>query len=165
MQNRTHNEIRGQKGRTTFLAADPHKAMQEMMDTIDRVRGVYERETEALEKLDTQGFLDLQGEKLETANLYKAGIEDIIRRKAEMKTIDPAVKKELERMQADFAKLTSKNMNALKRMQRTMGRLGETVQKIAKDSVRKERAISYGEGGRMHEDTKKRVSIGVSETA
>lgn len=165
MQNRQTNSFRPNKARSTFLATDPHKAIQEMMDTIDRVRNVYERETAALENLDTRAFLELQPEKIETANVYKAGIEDILRRKDEMKAVDPAVKMKLERMQADFAQLSAKNMGALKRMQKTMARLGETVQRIAKDSVNKQNALSYGESGRMAENNQKRVSIGVSETA
>lgn len=165
MQDKTTNSFTPNKSRTHFLATDPHKAMQEMMDTIDRVRSVYERETEALENLDTRAFLSLQEEKIETTGVYKSGIEDILRRKDEMKDIDPKIKRELERMQADFVKLSSKNMSALKRMQRTMGRLGETVQRIAKDSAKKQRAFSYGQSGRMADDENKRVSIGVSETA
>ena len=148
-----------------FLSADPNKAMQEMMDVIDRMRGVYVRETEALESMDTKGFIALQDEKLQTTNIYKSGIEDILRRKRELKAVDPALKRDLERMQADFAALSSKNMDALKRMQRTMERLGQTVQRAAKESVNKQRAFSYGESGKIHNDERKGVSIGVSETA
>ena len=151
--------------RKTFLSSDPQKAIQEMMETIDRMRNVYELETDALENLDTKAFLSLQNEKLQTTNIYKSGIEDILARKDEMKKIDPAIKKELERMQADFTELSAKNMSALKRMQRTMERLGNTVQKVAKESVKKQRVFSYGESGKLHSDDDKRVSIGVSETA
>ncbi|HOO82286.1 MAG TPA: flagellar protein FlgN [Alphaproteobacteria bacterium] len=148
-----------------FLSADPNKAMQEMMDVIDRMRGVYVRETEALEDMDTKGFIALQDEKIQATNIYKSGVEDILRRKCEMKAVNPALKRDLERMQADFAALSSKNMDALKRMQRTMERLGQTVQRAAKESVNKQRAFSYGESGKIHNDERKSVSIGVSETA
>ena len=147
------------------LSSDPRRAIQEMMDTIDVMRSVYERETEALEKLDTKGFLSIQDEKLQTANVYKARIEEIMARKNEMREIDPSMKKELERSQAKFSELAAKNLTALKRMQRTTERLGGTIQKIAKDSVNKQNTFSYGETGQMHKNEKKRVSIGVSETA
>ena len=147
------------------LSNDPRRAMQEMMDTIDVMRSVYERETETLEKLDTKGFLSIQDEKLRTANIYKARIEEILLRKNEMRGVDPSMKKKLERTQEQFAELASKNMAALKRMQRTTERLGGTIQKIAKDSVNKQNTFSYGETGHMHKNEKKRVSIGVSETA
>ena len=147
------------------LHADPNKAMQEMMDTIDQVRNVYERETDALDRLDTKTFLSLQDEKLQATNVYKTRIEEILRRKREMKNVDTRIKQNLEQMQANFAELSSRNMNSLKRMQKTMTRLGETVQKVAKDSVNKEQAFSYGNSGRLDSSERKTVSIGVSETA
>ena len=147
------------------FSADPNKAIQEMMDTIDQMRRVYERETDALEKLDTKGFLSLQEEKLNATNAYKFGIEDVLSRKETMKTVDPALKKDLKRMQDDFADLSMKNLNALKLMQRTMARVGGKVQKAAKDSVNKQRTFSYGEGGKLEQNERKSISTGVSETA
>lgn len=147
------------------LSADPKKAIQEMMDTIDQVRNVYTRETDILEKMDMKAFLALQSEKLQTTHIYKTRVEEILARKTEMQNIDPAVKTKLRAMQSDFADLSQSNMTALKRMQKTMERLGGKIQTIAKDSVNKERAFSYGESGKLFEDNKKRVSIGVSETA
>lgn len=147
------------------LSQEPNKAMQEMMETIDQVRNVYERETEALDRLDSKMFLAIQDEKLEATNIYKTRIEEILRRKAEMKNVDPRLKQNLATMQANFAELSSRNMNALKKMQKTMTRLGETVQKVAKDSVNKDRAFSYGQSGKLDSHERKTVSIGVSETA
>ena len=147
------------------LSSDPKRAIQEMMDTIDVMRSIYERETDALEKLDTKGFLSMQDEKLQAASLYKARIGELLARKDEMRRIDPVIKNELERSQTKFSALAEKNMSALKRMQRTTERLGGTIQKIAKDSANKQRSFSYGETGHMHKNEKKRVSIGVSETA
>jgi len=162
-----HNRIQAQTSNNAkgFLSANPNKAMQEMMDVIDRMRGIYTRETEALEALDSKGFMALQEEKLQTTNVYKSGIEDILRRKTEMKNVDPALKKELERMQSDFAELSSNNMSALKRMQRTMERLGQTVQRAAKESVNRQRAYSYSPSGTLQKDERKSISTGISETA
>ncbi|MBL4805563.1 MAG: hypothetical protein JKY71_11960 [Alphaproteobacteria bacterium] len=147
------------------LNADPKKAMQEMMDMIDHMRGVYENETAALERFDAKGFLAVQEEKLQATNAYRAGVEDILRRRSEMRGVDTDMKRKIERMQKDFSDLSVKNMSALKQMQKTMERLGETVQKVAKDAVNKQNAFSYGDSGRLNENERKRVSIGVSETA
>lgn len=157
--------MRKSKNANGPLHADPNRAMQEMMDTIDQVRNVYERETEALDRLDTKAFIAIQDEKIQATNIYKTRIEEILRRKAEMKNVEPHIKRDLEQMQANFAELSSKNMNSLKRMQKTMTRLGETVQKVAKESVNKEQAFSYGNSGRLDSHERKSVSIGVSETA
>lgn len=158
----TNNTQKSHKG---LLSADPHKAMQEMMDTIDHMRGVYEQETEALENLDAKTFLDLQADKLEATRAYKAGIEEILIRKEDMRNVDVAIKDNLKRMQNDFADLSAKNMTALKRMQRSMERLSGTIQNAAKESVNKQNAFSYGDSGKLHKNERKSVSIGVSETA
>ena len=51
------------------LSPNPEKAIQEMMSTIDALRGVYIEETDALEKADTNAFLNLQDKKLKTAQI------------------------------------------------------------------------------------------------
>ena len=165
MQQQETRQPTDQAGLPTGLNADPHKAMQEMMDMIDHMRGVYEVETDALERFDAKGFLAIQEEKLQATNAYRAGIEDILSRKEEIRGVDSSIKRKIEKMQKDFADLSVKNMTALKQMQKTMERLGETVQKVAKDTVNKQSAFSYGDSGRLNSSEKKRVSIGVSETA
>lgn len=165
MQQQENRHSAEHNGVPTALNTDPKKAMQEMMDMIDHMRGVYETETDALERFDAKGFLAIQEEKLHATNAYRAGIEDIIRRKDEIRGVDSSIKRKIEKMQQDFADLSIKNMAALKQMQKTMERLGETVQKVAKDTVNKQNAFSYGDSGRLNASEKKSVSIGVSETA
>lgn len=148
-----------------FLSQDPERAMQEMMESINTLRGVYQQETEALITVNTQAFLDLQTQKLEAARAYQRGIEDILERREEMQTINPLTKKRLMEMQKDFSTLSQQNMEALKRMQRTMDRLSQTIRKAAKDAAHKQRAFSYGESGTLQGDDKKIVSTGISETA
>ena len=148
-----------------ILSASPDKAMNEMMETIDALRGVYIEENKALEDVDTKAFMDLQSRKFETAKLYQKGVEEILARKDEMRRVDPSLKRKLERMQADFGKLAAENRESIKRMQRTMERLSNTVRNAAKDAVNKQQATSYGECGRLHTTEKRVVSTGISETA
>jgi len=166
-QNRTHIQ-RGGKNASyegIILSAAPEKAMAEMMDTIDDLRSVYIAENLALENSDTKAFMGLQDKKFETARLYQQGIEQIMARKDEMRRVDPALKRKLERMQADFAQLAAINKDSIKRMQRTMDRLNNTIRSAAKDAVNKQQATSYGEHGRLHTTEKRVVSTGISETA
>ena len=148
-----------------ILSASPEKAMNEMMETIDALRGVYIEENKALEDVDTKAFMALQDRKLETAKLYQQGVEEIIKRKDEMRRVDPSLKRRLERMQADFSELATENKDALERMQRTMDRLNDTIRKAAKEAVNKHQATSYGECGLLQSTEKRKVSTGVSETA
>lgn len=148
-----------------ILSRDPTKAIQDMMSTIDELRDVYITETEALKSIDTPTFLGIQNKKLSTAKRYQRGIEEILVRKDEMRRVDPALKKRLERMQNEFSDLAHENMQALERMQRTMERVGNTVRNAARDAVNKQRAYSYGETGALHRTENKIVSTGVSETA
>lgn len=159
------NARNSQQAGHMLLSASPEKAIDEMMQTIDALRDVYIAENQALENVDTKSFMGLQGKKLETAKLYQKGIEEILVRKDEMRRIDPTLKRKLERMQADFASLASTNMESLKRMQRTMDRLNNTIRTAAKDAVNKNQAYSYGESGRMQSTDKRIVSTGISETA
>lgn len=148
-----------------LLSAAPDKAMNEMMETIDELRSVYLEENKALEAVDTRGFMALQDKKFETAKLYQRGIEEILARKEEMRKVDPSLKRKLQRMQADFTTLAAENKESLKRMQRTMDRLNDTIRNAAKDAVNKKQATSYGECGRLQNTEKRIVSTGISETA
>ena len=148
-----------------FVSQDPEQAMQEMMESIDTLRAVYQEETEALITVNTQAFLDLQTQKLEAARTYQQGIEEIPERREEMQNVNPLTKKRLAEMQKNFSTLSEQNMEALKRMQRTMDRLSQTIRKAAKDAAHKQRAFSYGENGTLQSDNGKIVSTGISETA
>jgi len=148
-----------------ILSATPEKAMNEVMDAIDALRSVYIAENKALEAVDTKTFMALQDQKFSTAKMYQSGIEQILARKDEMRRIDPTLKRKLARMQADFSTLAGKNKDALKRMQRTMDRLNNTIRSAAKDAVNKKQATSYGECGRLQSSERRLVSTGISETA
>ena len=100
------------------------------------------------------------------AQTYRSEIEEALTRKSELRKADPAMKRKLEAMQADFSELSHKNMDALKRMQRTMDRLGSTLRSAAKDAAVKQRTFSYDQSGHIHKNTHKRISTGsISETA
>lgn len=149
----------------TMPPRDPNKVLGELIETIRQLKSIYERETEALENIDTEGFLAVQDEKLSAAQQYQAGIQTIIAHKNEMKNADAVLKNELTRMQEQFTELSYKNMDALKRMQRTMDRLGQTIRNAAKNEAKKMQALSYSRRGTMNSSDKARISIGVSETA
>jgi hypothetical protein len=144
---------------------DPNKAMQEMMQTIDTLRDVYVKENAALDAADTNAFLELQELKLETARDYQNGIENILARKEQMNKINPLLKKRLVEMQKGFSELTTKNMESLKRMQRSTHRLGEMLMDAARDAAKSQRTHVYGETGAIRGKDKKSVSMGLSETA
>lgn len=148
-----------------ILSANPNKAIQEMMDSIDVLRKVYIRETEALVAADSEKFLSLQEEKLGAARNYESGIEQILARKDEIKMADPSLKNRLEDMQKDFARLADKNLDALGRMSRTLGRLGNSIRNAARETAAQQRAVSYGKDGTIHKAERKTISTGLSETA
>jgi hypothetical protein len=147
------------------FSKDPNKAMQEMMETIDTLRDVYVRENAALDNADTQAFLELQEKKLETARDYQNGIENILSRKDQMKNTNPLLRKRLVEMQKGFSELTTKNLESLKRMQRSTHRLGELLMNAAKESAKSQRSHVYGETGAIRGADRKSVSMGLSETA
>ncbi len=149
-----------------LLSRDPNRAMQDMMDTIDSLRVVYEQETEALLNADTKGFLAVQDEKFRRAKAYQTGVEELLARKDEMKDVNIELKKKLEKMQKDFSELSRSNMIALERMQRTMERLNGTIRSAVKEAVKQERGVSYNQIGRLDDGgQRKSISGSLSETA
>ncbi len=147
------------------LPSDPNKALQEMMNTIDILRDIYAKETQALENTDTQKFLEIQERKLRSADRYRQSVEQMIARKDEMRNADAALKEHLKEMQDNFSVLADKNMNALRRMQRCSERLGNTLRNAAKKAVQKKRSVAYSETGTLQKNNSKGISMGVSETA
>lgn len=165
MRQQTSPTFKHAKNSPVTLNRDPAKAMQEMMDCIDDLRGVYERETQALLASDTKGFLAVQDEKFERAKLYQHGIEELLARKEEMRSVEPSVRKRLEKMQNDFSELAQENMTALQRMQRSMERLSDTIRMAVKDTVKKERGVNYNAVGKIQDGgTRKGISTGSIST-
>lgn len=165
MANAQRPQIEDRSKARTGLSTNPERAVQEVIQTIEHLRGIYVSETKALKEHDTNTFLDLQDRKFSTAQRYEQGIHEIISRKNEMKAINPSLKQRLATMQAEFSDLARENMEALTRMQRTMDRLSGTIREAARDAVNKERTYSYSESGALHNNDKRVVSTGISETA
>jgi superfamily II helicase len=162
---RKHTHSTSDMNDTPVLSANPKKAVEQAIRNIESLSEIYTRETEALSASDTQAFFALQDEKLSAANLYQKSIEELIQRKEEIKAVDPEIKSKLTAMQDSFAQLTKRNMDALQRMQRTTERLGNTIRRSAKDAAKQKRTFSYGENGQLDNNSKRGVSMGLSETA
>lgn len=144
---------------------NPNAVMNDIMQTIDRLRDVYVRETEALESANAPAFMDLQDEKVTQARAYQSSMEQILRRKEEMRLADPTLKQKLLAMQADFAQLSEKNLKALEKMKNASVRLGNAIRSSVKENARKEYILGYGETGALNSDKNKPISTGLSETA
>ncbi|MBX2833876.1 MAG: hypothetical protein KTR28_02785 [Micavibrio sp.] len=147
------------------FSRDPNKAMQQMMEMIDDLRGIYVRETEALERLDTHEFVSLQEDKAQRALTYEAGIKEMVSRKGEIRKADNKLRSALNAKQAEFAELTGRNKLALDRMSRAAERLNGAIRQAAKEEVQKLRTFSYGQNGQMDSNPRRNISIGVSEEA
>lgn len=149
---------------TTF-PANPDAVLEQMILFIQHLKDIYVRETEALEDGDSRTFLAMQEEKFAAATRYQEGIDHILARKDEMQTANPLLKSALRRMQEECSKLFERNLEALERMNGTMGRLGEKLRSAAMQEANKYRNLSYGEHGHVNKDDRKMVSTGMIETA
>jgi ElaB/YqjD/DUF883 family membrane-anchored ribosome-binding protein len=162
MNEATLKEMEERKS-TRHLSKDPNKAMQEMMSTIDNLRGALIEETNALKEADTKTFLTLQDKKLEVAREYLDNMAQMLARKEELQSADPTLKNKLEKMRAEFSETAHENHAALERMKNGMQRLGERIMEKAREAAKKEEELIYGSSGRMYSGI--RASVGVSETA
>lgn len=147
------------------LPRDPEQALKTAINCIMALEDVYKRENETLSQTDTKGFMSLQNEKLEKAHSYQNTIQQIIQRKEEIKKANPALKNELKAIQSRFSDLASKNLQEIERMQRTVGRLGETIRLAAKKAATTTHNVRYSETGLIDNNEKRSVSMGINETA
>lgn len=148
-----------------ILSRNPEKAIQEMMETISNLQKVYIKETEALEKSDTDSFLNLQEEKLTAAHYYQDHISQIIQRRDEMRGLDPSLRRKLENMHTELSETGIKNMRAIERMKRGLDRLAGTLRDAAKKEAEKKQGLHYGATGHIRKARNKALSTGsISET-
>lgn len=146
------------------LSADPKRAMQDMMETIDALRNVYVAETTALQTADTEAFFSLQDQKIEAAQNYHSGISEFLSRKDEIMTVHPDLKSMIRRKQEEFSEIARENLDALDRMRRTVDRMGNRIMKAARDTAARE-GVTYGNSGSMNSYRNKPVTMGLNESA
>jgi hypothetical protein len=152
--------------KTARSLPSPDRAVEQAIESIAALRGIYIRETDALNATDTKSFLALQDEKLEAARSYGERIETLLARREDMKAVNPILKKRLEEMRSDFAILSRKNKEALERMQRCTRRLDATLRRAAKETLQKNLSFNYGENGALKGHARKTISTGgINETA
>lgn len=146
-----------------ILSQNPDQAMLEMMQALDALRVVYSDENEALVSADTRRFLELQERKIEAAQRYHDTASQVIEHRDELKTADPALRKQLQIMHTDFADMTQKNLHNIDRMNKSVKRLSERIVKGARDAALRDSA-SYSRKGTLYRNARP-VSTGVNESA
>lgn len=146
-----------------ILSRNPHKAMQEMMDTINELRAVYKEESEALENADIGHFLRVQEKKIRVTTDYHHGARQIIARKDEFRTATPELRAHLIAAQESFHQVAAANLSGLERMRRSVQRLSERIMSIAREAARNH-TPNYGASGTLNRN-ERAVSIGLNESA
>lgn len=152
-----------ERARAFTLSGDPHKAMQQMMETIDQLRTVYLEENAALEQADTQKFLSLQDRKIAAARRYQAGTEQIVERKSDLQHIDNALKQQLFSKQEEFAGVIAENLRGLDRIRKGVQRLNNRIMTSAREAAQVKN-VNYSAKGKLNKNERP-VSIGISESA
>ncbi len=146
------------------LSAHPAEALQDMMQTLDSLRTVYEEETKALQLSDIKAFFALQNKKIAAAQNYHAGIAELVERKEEMLFVHPDMKSLFSRKHDEFSTVARDNIEALDRMRRTVDRLGNRMVRAARDSAARD-SVSYGAQGHLTGSRNKPVTMGMNESA
>ena len=154
-----------EKAQLRTLSKDSNIAMQEMIETIDMLRDVYERETHALKHSDIQTFMQLQEKKLFAAYQYQADMKDMLERVDTLKSEGKSqILDELKEKYTEFTNISSKNSDALERMERIMGRLSDRLVNAAKRAAMAD-GVSYSASGALDGKARQVVTTGISETA
>lgn len=145
-----------------LLPKDPNKAIEKMLETIDRLSFYVDQETSALAESDTAGFMALQDHKITAARAYQSGVEQLLARKEEIRLADPKLIQILEHEQQEFHARAIKNENEIKRMRSGMDRIRDLVMKTARDVVKRQQQITYGSEGYLKKTDA--ASMGMSES-
>lgn len=155
--------IEASKAEQFILSQDPNQAIQEMMQALDALRHVYTEENDALVSSDTRRFMDLQERKIKAAQHYHDTAAQVIERREELKSSDPALRRQLQDMHGDFTALTEENLSKIERMNKSVRRLSERVVKSARDAALRDTS-SYSRNGTLYRNDRP-VSTGVNESA
>ncbi len=150
-------------GEAFVLSQNPNQAMQEMMQALDALRTVYNEENSALVSADTRRFMDLQDRKIEAAQRYHDTAAQLIERRDDLKSADPALRRQLQDMHGEFRILTETNLSGIERMNKCVKRLSERVVQSARDAALRDTA-NYRRNGTLHR-TDRPVSMGLNESA
>lgn len=130
---------------------------------VTALRDVMIKENEALEHSSTRTFMELQEEKVDTARRYELLVTSLMNRPAEIKTADARLKEQLERLQASFGEVATKNRAHIERMRNATKLLGDRIMKGAREEAERQSQFAYGASGTMQKGTK--TLIGVDERA
>lgn len=148
-----------------LLPRDTNAAIKDVMRTITILDAVFDEETKILKSSDTKAFMALQDRKIAAAQMYETHMQQMIARKKELTTADPALKDRLKAQYEEFSKTSIDNLLAIQRMQRNTDKLGNKIRSAAIKAAQKDRGYSYSETGAIpNASRKKAVSSGHSET-
>lgn len=145
------------------LSENPNKALEETLQIIDSLQIVLEEEYQAAQSNNVRVFTILQERKIEAARRYQNAIEQIMRRKAEFETADPALKEQVKAKQAEFRALTQRNISSLELLRKSFERLSNRIMKAVQDSVQPKNT-KYSAAGHI-EKSNRSVSISINESA
>lgn len=145
---------------------DLNVAVEGIMSQISSLATLYQHETDALMRADTDAFSSVQAQKEQEAAQYEMQMQSLLQHKSEMSNLAPEIKEKLKAMQAEFSALMQENAMALSRMQGSAKRMNDLIINATRRAVQNEMAVSYGEGGRLHTAERKRLTTGqISKTA
>jgi|GEM_PF-3871438 len=139
---------------------DLSAAVEVLINRISSLSSVYEAETDALRRADTEQFSMIQTLKIEEAYHYEQDIQAVLQNGHDLTTIDPTLKEKLKALQEEFSSLVKDNALALSRMQATTQRLSRTILKAKRKAFHNETAVNYGESGRLLAEDRKNIPTG-----
>lgn len=150
------------KDKAFTLSGDPNKAMQQMMETIDRLRDVYVEENAALSVSDTKKFLGLQDRKIAAVDKYQSGARQILERGESLRHIDLALRDQLREKHEEFSGIMAENLKSLDRLRGGVQRMNDRIMRSAREAARA-RNVNYKANGSLGQNERP-VSLGLSES-
>lgn len=143
------------------------RALVQTMETRTmELRKILDAETLALSESNIPAFFALQEQKETVARDWHSALVDIAGLKHEKADgFGPDLKEKLESLRIEMAGTVARNRMAIERSNRSMARLSDRMITHTRRAAEERSRLSYSAAGQMRSDSKRTLSMGISESA
>lgn len=146
-----------------YLPRNTERAVQEIIGIVNDLTICLTEENNALDNADVPRFMALQDRKIEITHRYNDGVQQLLARKDELKTLSPEKKQELLKTRESFSALTRDNFEHIERMRSSVERLNGHIMTSARKHADK-KGVNYSNHGHIQKESRG-LSMGLNESA
>lgn len=139
------------------------QAIEGILASASDLTDILNKETEYLKAADTKGFRSLHDQKTEYAARYESQLMKLISNKEQLKSAPPEALAKLQEARKDMAQASKENLTALERTNKSLNRISERLLNLAREKSSNDK-LAYSNKGALYSNSKRPVSVGITET-